>query len=57
MQSKVANNRLGWAVFSTANHSKTSPNLKFSLFASINPPKIQKFKNLKTKVGPSWLKH
>ena len=46
MQSKVANNRLGWAVFSTANHPQTSPNLKFTLFASINPPKIQKFKSL-----------
>ena len=29
MPSKIANNRLGWAVFSTANHPKTSPNLKF----------------------------
>ena len=29
MPSKVANNRLGWAVFSTANQQKTSLNLKF----------------------------
>ena len=26
---KVANNCFGWAVFITANQSKTSPNLKF----------------------------
>ena len=29
MPSKVANYRLGWAVFSTANQPQTSPNLKF----------------------------
>ena len=29
MPSKVANNRLGWAVFNTANQQKTSLNLKF----------------------------
>ena len=29
LPSKVANDRLGWAVFRTANRPKTSPNLKF----------------------------
>ena len=29
LTSKAANNRVGWAVFSTANRPKTSPNIKF----------------------------